>query len=274
MAENTIERWLPVQGYPCYMVSDQGRVKSYRSADNPKILKPAANTSGYESVTLTSGDRYGAPGSKKRTIVIHKLVAQAFVPNPDPEKKKFVDHINTIRTDSRACNLRWVTALENYHNPLTLQHMADARPAAIEKTKHKVYVYDENLNLIATYPSTAEAARLLKKNQGNIASCCTGALPRYGGYIWSYTELHDISEREELEKEKEYQFKKNRKSTLKAVSKYQKAQYAAGKGWHHKHLEESRAKSRKYYHEHREEMLRKAKAKRDEEKRRREESGK
>ena len=123
MAENTIERWLPVQGYPCYMVSDQGRVKSYRSADNPKILKPAPNSSGYESVTLTSGDRYGAPGSKKRTIVIHKLVAQAFVPNPDPERKKFVDHINTIRTDSRACNLRWVTALENYHNPLTLQHI-------------------------------------------------------------------------------------------------------------------------------------------------------
>lgn len=261
MAEDLNERWLPVQGYPCYMVSDQGRVKSYRNPKNPKILKAAVNHGGYEFVALTTGDKYGAKGSKKRCLMVHKLVAQAFIDNP--ENKEYVDHINTIRADSRVCNLRWVTAKENSNNPLTLQHLAKSRAAAIEKTMHKVWVYDENLNLIATYPSTAEAARLLKKNQGNIASCCTGALPRYNGYIWSYVELTDISEREKLEKEMEYQFKKNRKSTLKAVSKYQKAQYAAGKGWYHKHVEESRRKSKEYYYKHKEEILRKAKEKRD-----------
>ena len=151
--------------------------------------------------------------------------------------------------------------------------MEDARPEAVKKIMHQVFVYDNDLNLIATYPSTAEAARLTKKNQGNIASCCTGALPRYNGYIWSYVELHDIKEREKLEEEKRYQFLKNRKSTYKAVSRYQKAQYAAGKGWYHRHTEECRKKYLEYYYAHREEILAKSKAKRDEEKRRREERG-
>jgi hypothetical protein len=162
-----------------------------------------------------------------------------------------------------------VTAKENYYNVITQKNMEDARPEAIKKTMHQVFVYDEGLNLIASYPITAEAARLTKKNQGNIASCCTGALPRYDGKIWSYVKLNNIEERKKLEEEKKYQFIKNRKSTYRAVSRYQKAQYAAGKGWYHRHTEECKKKYLEYYYAHREEILRKSKEKRNEEKRRR-----
>ena len=273
MAEDLNERWLPVEGFPDYMVSDKGRVKSYRNPQNPKMLKQATNHNGYKCVILMSGNGYGAPGAQRKSKQVHRLVAQAFIPNP--ENKPQVDHIIPISVGgtSEASNLRWVTAKENYYNVITQKNMEDARPEAVKKTMHQVYVYDEDLNLIATYPSTAEAARLTKKNQGNIASCCTGALPRYNGYIWSYVKLNNIEERKKLEEEKRYQFIKNRKSTYRAVSRYQKAQYAAGRGWYHRHTEECRKKYLEYYYAHREEILAKSKAKRDEEKRRREERG-
>lgn len=52
---------------------------------------------------------------------VHRAVATLFVPNP--ENKRYVDHINTDTADNRACNLRWVTGRENSNNPLTKVHM-------------------------------------------------------------------------------------------------------------------------------------------------------
>lgn len=262
MELKTNEQWRPIEGFPCYLVSDQGRIKSIRNPKNPKILKPGHNWQGYESVTLMSGNEHAAAGTKRCCRRVHRLVAEAFVPNP--EKKPYIDHIIPISVGgtSEASNLRWVTAKENYYNEITQKNMEAAKPARVAKTCHQVYVYDEQLNLVHTFPSTAEAARILKKNQGNIASCCTGALPRYLGWIWSYEKLTDISQRKELEEKMRYQFEKNRKSTYKASSRYFKAKYAAGEGWYHKHREEGKAKFKAYYYAHREEILAKAKAKR------------
>ena len=51
---------------------------------------------------------------------MHRLVAKTFIPNP--ENKEQVDHINTIKDDNRAKNLRWVTGEENMNNPLTKEN--------------------------------------------------------------------------------------------------------------------------------------------------------
>ena len=90
-------------GHRIYEVSNIGRVKL-----NGKIVEPYSN---YKYLHI----------GKFR---IHRAVAELFVPNP--ENKPCVDHINTIKTDNRAENLRWVTAKENSNNPLTRKHHSEA----------------------------------------------------------------------------------------------------------------------------------------------------
>lgn len=113
------EIWRPIKGYETeYMVSNLGRVKSlYREVNcgkgksivNEKYLTPHTNAFGYLTINLSKR-------SKTKSYLIHRLVAQAFIPNP--ENKPEVDHINTIRDDNNVKNLRWVTRQENNSNPL------------------------------------------------------------------------------------------------------------------------------------------------------------
>lgn len=109
--QSIAEVWKDIQGYEgLYQVSNLGRVKSLRRS---KIRKLYKDDKGYFRVTLKKK-------GKSKNFQIHRLVATAFIPNP--ENKPEVDHINTIRTDNRVQNLRWVTSSENSNNPLTKKH--------------------------------------------------------------------------------------------------------------------------------------------------------
>ena len=103
------EIWKTIEDYPNYMVSNMGNVKSLKWGKE-KILKAGKNNHGYLSVVLCKD-------GKQKTHKVHRLVAQAFIPNP--ENKEQIDHINTIKTDNRVENLHWVTSKENNNNPLT-----------------------------------------------------------------------------------------------------------------------------------------------------------
>ena len=113
------EVWKSIKDYEgLYEVSNLGRVKSfnYRGTGKEKILKNIECNNGYLTVGLTK-DR------KQKFFFIHRLVAEAFIPNLD--NKPCIDHINTIKTDNRVENLRWVNHEENNNNPLTKEHMSE-----------------------------------------------------------------------------------------------------------------------------------------------------
>lgn len=92
---------LPIDGFDGYTVDKEGRIYSIKYR---RHLKPQKNMSGYLYVTLCKG------GDKKNEY-IHRLVAKAYIDNPDD--KQFVNHINMKKDDNSVGNLEWVTQSEN-----------------------------------------------------------------------------------------------------------------------------------------------------------------
>lgn len=266
MNRETNEVWKPIKGFPRYKVSDQGRVKSFTSPKHPegKLLKLTKTQSGYLTVYLKMGNTRGK--NDGRACFVHRIVAEAFIPVPHQlrrygKKNLQVDHRLPVSQggEPTAENLRWVTPSQNANNENTIKN----RERAVLKRKQAVYVYDEELVQVSAFTSTADAARILGKSQGNIASSCTGALPRYLGRIWSYEVLTDMQQRKELEEKMHYQFLKNRQSTAKAVLKWYPKGKAQGKLWYQSHMEEMRERSRQWYYNHREQVLERKKLKRE-----------
>lgn len=118
------EEWKPVVGYEgLYEVSNMGNVRLLRSGKIAKLSTKSRSCGGYRVLTLI---RYLNGVRQVKTAHVHRLVAEAFIPNPD--NKPCIDHINTDPTDNRVSNLRWSTYMENNRNPITWnKHLAAHR---------------------------------------------------------------------------------------------------------------------------------------------------
>ena len=182
------EIWRPVVGYEeYYEVSNMGRVRSFDRVTGSgygstrvvkgRILKELNHGNGYMCVNLFKD-------KKQKQFLIHRLVAQAFVPNPNnlPE----VDHINTVRNDNRSENLRWVTISQNHRNIITRWRMSEAiknSPNTCRKKKVKMLKDGE---LIRVFNTITEAAKFVGCNTGNICHALKGDFAQAYGYQWQY----------------------------------------------------------------------------------------
>lgn len=92
------EEWRTIEHWDRYEVSNQGRVRNIKTGH---ILK-RSNLEGYLRVTLCKV-------GKRRNYLVHRLVAEAFLPNP----QEHVDHINRDKHDNRVENLQFVTGVQN-----------------------------------------------------------------------------------------------------------------------------------------------------------------
>lgn len=192
------EIWQPIGGLEgVYEISNLARVRSLdrivtyinrwgtetRRKYKSHVLKPSLDKDGYFYVTLKKNE-------KEAHKVIHRLVAEAFIPNPD--NKPTVNHKNHIRTDNRIENLEWATY------PEQIDEVWKAKSKKIHyKQGIRVYKYSLDNSFIAAYPSIRCAAKDCNISPTGIKHCCEGGyfsttrnkfyfVDSFADFKWSY----------------------------------------------------------------------------------------
>lgn len=178
------EIWKDIEGYEgLYQVSNLGRVKSLeRVVDNPKggvrtlrekILKQHYDNNGYLTVTLYNN-------CKKKGFKVHRLVAEAFIPNP--LNKPQVDHINTIRDCNNINNLRWVTGKENVNNTTSKENYRNYINNKKENDNNKIICITTG----RIYKNKYQAVEEENLNYGHLIECLNGKRKTHKGCVWNY----------------------------------------------------------------------------------------
>lgn len=167
------EIWKDIEGYEgLYQISNLGEVKALPRNINNQFknkeynLKKIINKDGYYVINLKNSNH------KNKIHRINRLVAMAFIPNP--ENKLQVNHIDGNKKNNKVENLEWCTAKENK------QH-AQKNGLIRKKTILKL---DLNGNVLQKYETVREASELNNLDYTTIIKCCNGKCKTCGGYKW------------------------------------------------------------------------------------------
>ena len=181
------EIWKDIEEYEgLYQVSNLGRVKSTygwnagskKYCNRELIMKLKISSVGYYVVTLHKD-------KKQKTHNVHRLVAEAFIPNP--YNKETVNHKNGDKINNNIDNLEWCTARYN----LTYNGIRKKAGLTNRKRGKCVNMLDRSGAFIKRYDSLTDAALAVcgenyEKGVMNICNACKGRIPTAYGYKWSY----------------------------------------------------------------------------------------
>jgi hypothetical protein len=150
-------------------VSNTGKVKRLARHRNcksggtaympEKVLKLSVSTYGYYKFCISVD-------TKKYDLLLHRLVAEAFVPNP--ENKPEVNHISGFKLNNSPENLEWVTSAENTKHAFVNGLAAVQPKGALNKLSSNLYQYDLSKQLVKVWPGIREACRQLNIDRSNM----------------------------------------------------------------------------------------------------------
>lgn len=165
------EVWKDIEGYEgLYQISNLGRVKRVTTG---RILKGGKDKDGYLMVKLYKNN---IRSNKK----IHRLVAEAFIPNP--ENKPQVNHADENKTNNSLDNLEWMTAKENINHGTHNERVSKTMSIPIIATNLKTGESQE-------FYGASECARQLGLYQQHISAVLKGILKQTKGFTFKYKEV-------------------------------------------------------------------------------------
>lgn len=178
-----IEEWRPIAGFEgLYEVSNIGRVRSLTRYK--KVIKPIITNSGYYQYQLWHN-------GVRRAGLAHRLVAQAFIPNPD--NKLVVNHIDENKLNNSADNLEWVTHVENCRYGTAINrrtkhfdyaHRKINNANQIEACSKPIRQYTRDGDFVKEWASTSECARENNWQVSNIRRSCNSDNATAYGFIF------------------------------------------------------------------------------------------
>lgn len=166
------EIWKPIEGYRNYEVSNYGNVRNIITG---KTLKGNANGKGYLHVMLYNEEHEG------RCIMIHRLVAKYFIPNP--QRLPQVNHKDECKTNNRADNLEWITSEDNInyrtHNKRTGVNNPNRKPVCCIDKDGNIQRFESARNASQYFKSIG-----LKVTPSGISKVLRKEIYTYKGFAW------------------------------------------------------------------------------------------
>ena len=161
--------------YKDYYVTNDGRVWSAKSN---KFLSPSTNNDGYKMVTIYSDN-------KRINQLIHRLVAKAFLPNPN--NLPIVNHKDENPTNNNVENLEWCTQQQNCNYGTHNKKLSQSQKG--RKATNAVCINmcnSDTYEIIQTFNSIKEACEFLNEpcGTGNISKVINGQRKTAYGYYW------------------------------------------------------------------------------------------
>lgn len=174
------EIWKDIEGYEGYQVSSLGRVKAKEKIDGngnlrkERMLLPY-NHNGYNRVGLVSN-------GKRKHYFVHRLVATAFVPNPNGYE--FINHKSEVKTDNSVDNLEWCDFTYNIRYGTAIERKSKTQING--KCSKKIGQYDLNNELVKIWVSAAEYERQTGNCAEALSQCANGKRHTAYNYVWRY----------------------------------------------------------------------------------------
>lgn len=183
------EIWKDIEGFEGrYQISNLGNVKSlrYGGRNEARNLVPKVNNYGYEWVELFAN-------GKRKCLQVHRLVAAAFIPNPN--EYPIINHKDENPKNNKVDNLEWCNQKYNtrysisrhYNDPERHNNHRSGMYGSYKRLRRVAQV-DKNGNIVKIWDCSRQIEREEHKSQWSIIQCCNGNRKTAYGYTWHYVD--------------------------------------------------------------------------------------